>query len=434
MSAIPPIGLLVVGMHRSGTSAVAGSLAQLGLPLGRHLLAAGDDNPKGYFEHEDAVRIDDALLDALDRRWDDPRALPADWMQAPAANDARQAISALLAREFSGMPLFALKDPRVCRVLPLWKDALRTAGIEPRVLLVVRHPSEVAASLRKRNGFSPALSLVLWLEHMLAAERDSRDCARSVIAYDDLVASPEEALASAIAALGLERFMGAVPSEPLSRFVSQADRHFAGGGDLATGSGFDDIANQALALLASQPLDTAAFDGLWKRYRARMADAGGLAEAIADVALRATRAVRAGEVEQARLQSALNAQLAWSEAAVAEREALQAALAEARSALAAQVAWSEGAVAEREALQAELADTRSALHAQVAWSEQAVVVREALQAEYEALEHALATERHRGDDLQSRLSRYEATLVGRLQRRWMAWRDGRAQLRKDTTR
>ena len=103
-------------------------------------------------------------------------------------------------------------------------------------------------------------------------------------------------------------------------------------------------------------------------------------------------------------------------------------------ALAAQVAWSEGAVGEREALQAELADTRSALHAQVAWSEQAVVVREALQAEYEALEHALATERHRGDDLQSRLSRYEATLVGRLQRRWMAWRDGRAQLRKDTTR
>lgn len=443
------IGLLIVGMHRSGTSAVAGSLARLGLPLGENLLAAGEDNPKGYFEHEEAVRIDDRLLDALDRRWDDPRELPEGWLRTPAADEARAAITRLLEREFSGVRLFALKDPRLCRLLPLWLETLRATGIEPRVLLVVRHPAEVAASLAKRNGFSPALSQLLWLEHMLAAERDSRGCARAVVTYDDLIAAPEITLGRAMTALGLDHLVAAMDEAKLSGFVSAGDRHFSGVTALAAGAGVhDDLVADAMSLFVQSPVDAFRFDGLRQCLHESLSPFLALLEGVASQLLEARRESVAAAVDAARVRSELNAQIEWSRTAVAEREALQAALAEARSALAAQVEWSRTAVAERESLQAALAEARSALAAQIEWSQAAVVEREALQAELAGTRSALTAQiawseaavveraalNQRIHDLQLALFRYEATLIGRLQRRWMAWRDGRAQLRKDTAR
>jgi hypothetical protein len=418
------IALLIVGMHRSGTSAVAGSLAQLGMPLGRRLIAAGEDNPKGYFEHEEAVRLNDALLDGLDRSWDDPRDMPDVWMHSPATESARAAIGRLLAHDFSGMKLFALKDPRMCRLLPLWLEALRAADVEPRVLLVVRHPFEVAASLKRRNGFAPALSELLWLQHMLAAERDSRACRRAVLRYDDLVAAPEDALRKAAASLGLK---SVEPPEDgvLSGFVSADDRHFRGGAGLLPGTALDEIAHDALASFYDLPLDAARFDALRRRLRAQMSPAAELVAALAAQVLKTRRESMAEGVLMADLQSRLNAQIAWSEAAVSEREAMQAQLAEVRAALNAQVAWSKGAVAEREALQAELAEVRSALTAQIAWSDAAVLKHEALQAELVGERSASALQLERIRALELRISRYEATLVGRLQRRWLAWRDNR---------
>ncbi|MBV2208674.1 MAG: sulfotransferase [Thermomonas sp.] len=392
MSGNTAIALLIVGMHRSGTSAVAGSLARLGMPLGERLLAAGEDNPKGYFEHEDAVRLNDALLDGLNRSWDDPRNLPDDWMQMPAADEARIAIDRLLGRDFSGVALFALKDPRMCRLLPLWLEVLRAANVEPRVLLVVRHPFEVAASLSKRNAFAPALSEILWLEHMLAAERDSRDCRRAVLSYDELMAAPQDALRHVASVLDLDGFC-ALRGGALSEFVSANDRHFSGGTLLSPGSDYDDIAVDAFKLFTQLPLDVSDFDALQARLSLKVSSALELVNALAAHALQSKREAATGMEAFSRLESQLNAQIAWSNAAVVEREALQ----------------------------VELAETRSSLNAQIAWSNAAVVEREALQAELAKMCSVLAAQTKRAANLELTISRYEATLIGRLQRRWLMW-------------
>lgn len=394
--------VLIVGMHRSGTSAVAGSLARLGVALGQQLLAAGEDNRKGYFEHEEAVRLDDALLDALDRRWDDPRPLPDDWLATEAAQAAGDAIARLLADEFAGMPLLGFKDPRFCRLLPLWKAALRRAGIEPCVLLVVRHPFEVAASLRRRNGFAPALSQALWLGHMLAAERDSRDCRRAVVAYDDLLGQPEAVLQRAVAELGLSDRLVTAPLTRLTGFVSAEERHFAGGAARPPGSNLDALAEEAMALFRPARLETAGFDRLQQHDWVQQLSAEGLAGALAGRVLAAQR----------------------------ELQQLQVALAEQRTQLNAQLAWSQAAVVEREGLQAELAEAKSALRAQIGWSEDAVRVRDGLYEEIARLKLDLEQLGAEKQGLQALLARYESSLLGRIQRRWMRWQDQRGQMKE----
>ena len=181
------VALLVLGMHRSGTSAVTRVLNLLGVELGANLMRPGDDNPLGFWEHEEAVAIHESLLAALEMTWDDPRPLPANWQDSDAAVAARDAIAELVEREFAGHALWAVKDPRLCRFVPLWTQALTQLGVEPRALLVSRHPVEVAHSLAHRNALPGAIGQLLWTRHMLEAEANSAELRRCLIGYDELL-------------------------------------------------------------------------------------------------------------------------------------------------------------------------------------------------------------------------------------------------------
>jgi Uncharacterized protein conserved in bacteria len=183
--------ILVLGMHRGGTSAAAGMLAAAGVDFGRHLMPATPDNPRGYFEDLDLVEIHDRLLADLARRWDDPRPLPPDWPQSAAAGAARSRLHEwLLANRLTA----GIKDPRQCRLLRLWFPLLDEFGIASRSLIVVRDASEVAASFASRDGLSLAAGALLWLRHLLDCERDSRGQSRGWLSFADLLQDPVTAL------------------------------------------------------------------------------------------------------------------------------------------------------------------------------------------------------------------------------------------------
>jgi hypothetical protein len=179
--------ILVLGMHRSGTSAVAGFLQQAGAYLGPNLLPADSRNPKGYFEHGDVVGLHDKILRALGTNWDDPRALPEGWSRDPRIEPFRDRLKEILERDFKGRSLWAIKDPRLCRLLPLWLPVLRDLNVTVKALLVVRNPADVAASLRQRDGMQRERAMMLWLSHTIPAERNSRGLKRTVTVYDDLL-------------------------------------------------------------------------------------------------------------------------------------------------------------------------------------------------------------------------------------------------------
>ena len=187
--------VVVLGMHRSGTSAVAGCLHRLGVDFGPRLMPATGDNPRGYYEHIDIVNLHDRLLLALGGSWDETRPLPPDWwLDDTLTGSYRAELLNLLRRDLSTAPLWGLKDPRLCRLLPWWEPVWAATETQPLFVIVRRHPSEVAASLARREGFSTAKSHLLWLLHLVEAERWTRAGQRVFIDFQDFLADWQTAL------------------------------------------------------------------------------------------------------------------------------------------------------------------------------------------------------------------------------------------------
>lgn len=179
------IALVVLGMHRSGTSSVAGALSMLGAAAPRTLMEPGEDNPRGFWESEVLMGVNDRLLAAVGSSWCDwRRLLDAARPEVRQAEDAGAALEA----EFEGSDLIVLKDPRICRLFPFWRRVLEAASYSVRVISPVRDPLETAASLMARNAMSRETALRLWLRHVLEAEASSRGLRRRVLLWDDFLA------------------------------------------------------------------------------------------------------------------------------------------------------------------------------------------------------------------------------------------------------
>ncbi|MHC4219272.1 MAG: sulfotransferase family protein, partial [Planctomycetota bacterium] len=224
-------GVIILGMHRSGTSAVAATMRLLGADLGPSLMPAHEaENPKGFFEHVEIVQCHERLLAALGRGWDDPRSISKQCLATGSAQDARQELTALLRRDFGDSALWAVKDPRVCRLVPLWLQILEDLESEPRFIIVHRPLVEVAASLRRRNGFSAEKSALLWADHVMSAEFHTRRHRRAFVSYDRLLRDTEGTLREVGEALGLEWTRAVSEAMPhLSEFLCPSLRHFTTG-------------------------------------------------------------------------------------------------------------------------------------------------------------------------------------------------------------
>jgi len=188
--------VVILGMHRSGTSAVARCLESSGVYLGPPAAMIGPsvDNPKGFFELTSIVAMHEQLLAALDRGWDSSVAMPPEWWTlpevAPFFDDARRVVEST----FAGQMLWGWKDPRTCLALPLWQRVLAERGTDVRYVLVCRNPLDIAASLQKRNGFTPEKSIALYVLHMLHAFYHTRDARRSVVFYEQWLDNGQEEL------------------------------------------------------------------------------------------------------------------------------------------------------------------------------------------------------------------------------------------------
>jgi len=214
-------GVRVLGMHRSGTSFVAGALARSGYCVGdeQRLLEPNDYNPYGYFERNDVVALNDRLLAACGGSWCQPpdreQVIAESGQWVAAVSDVLEAIE----REAAGRPC-VLKDPRMALLLPVWEQVLGPRFLD---VLVLRNPVDVARSLMRRNAFTVPFSLALWEWHLTSILYSVRHRPLVTINFDEVGVQGGDATfpADAVAAFGRV----GLPAPQADGFVAAA-RHF----------------------------------------------------------------------------------------------------------------------------------------------------------------------------------------------------------------
>lgn len=180
---------MVLGVHRSGTSALVQLLAALGLAAGDAdvLMDAHESNPTGHWEVTRLTELNDRLLGELGGRWSGPplvdRHQLEDLAAGPLGDLARETFTSVLPSE-----RWVWKDPRACLLAPFWRAVLGEEGLS--VVMILRSPLEVAGSLHARDGIDEGYGLLLWERYQRGALEGAAGLPGHVLTYDEMLADP----------------------------------------------------------------------------------------------------------------------------------------------------------------------------------------------------------------------------------------------------
>jgi hypothetical protein len=265
-----PVALFVMGMNRSGTSALTRVLSLCGGALPTRLAGANSRNPSGYWEPRESLRLNTTILRRHGSEWFDPTLR----LQEEGAFDAAEKaafideIRAFLAT-LPAAPLVVIKNLQITALSDMWFEAARLAGFDIAAAIALRHPQAVAASLAAFNGASPELASALWLKYTLLAESHTRALPRVFVEYTNLLEDWRREVKRISAALPIElntRDEGAV-----EEFLSPELHRQRQGGAVPEPFGSDWVSAVYGALRGAaqdEPWDQSALDRVYEAYRA----------------------------------------------------------------------------------------------------------------------------------------------------------------------
>ena len=219
------IALVVLGMHRSGTSMLTNLLSHSGFSLPKTLINATKENQKGHFESFPVVRLNEKMMrEEFEMEWFSPACgLGTNHTKnvTGVLSKYKQQAIALIHSEFAEAENIVLKDPRISVLYEFWSDVLFDCGYTPKPIIAIRHPAEVAMSLSRRNRLYFNQSLDLWLHYSLAAERSTRGGPRALILHSDLMQNWRGSLKKIEAVLGVPLLIHSRASSARDTVVSK---------------------------------------------------------------------------------------------------------------------------------------------------------------------------------------------------------------------
>lgn len=200
--------ILVLGMHRSGTSVTAKMVQSIGAYMGDKLMPPGAANPTGFFEDVDVVALNDSILHHFNLVWSDLESPSAHNLITAVPEQLHHRANVILARLFDSEanPVIAIKDPRMSRLLSFWQTVILPTNVRVKCVISIRHPAAIAASLWTRDKLTINQSLDLWSRHMLECSAQMFPAwPRLIVDYDRVLTSP------AYEFLRVADFLGASP-------------------------------------------------------------------------------------------------------------------------------------------------------------------------------------------------------------------------------
>ena len=221
------------------------NVSGLHLGSGRDLLAPQDDNAAGFWEHQGFLTLNKEILAAFEGGWDIPPNLEAGWETDPRLDDIAERARAVVAELARHAP-WGWKDPRNSLTLPFWRRLVP----DLRVVVCVRSPLEIAASLNRRGASTDAFAFRLWLAYEDALAAATADVDRIVTHFDSYFRDAPSEAERLVAWAGLSPDEGAI-DEACATVATDLRHHRT---------------TQELVAVASRPLVST--------YLARCAEAG----------------------------------------------------------------------------------------------------------------------------------------------------------------
>lgn len=271
-----PVAVFVLGLGRSGTSALTRVLSLCGAGLPPGLLGAIADNRRGCWEPRAAIHLNEAILHRHGSSGYDPTLR----LQEEGAFDAEET-AACIAKirayltTLPAAPITVIKQPQITALAGMWFEAARLAGFDVAAVIAVRHPQEIMASFVRRTRrqnyvqVSPALANAWWLKYTLLAERNTRDVPRVFVQYANLIEDWRQEIKRISAALVID--LNTRDEDAIGEFLEPDLRHHQHLGPIVEPFGTDWISTVYEALDAAardEPWDAAALDRVFEAYRA----------------------------------------------------------------------------------------------------------------------------------------------------------------------
>jgi len=184
-------GIIVLGMHRSGTSLIAELIHRWGAS-GRvkECLPSNQWNARGYWELAPLVNFNRRLLRETGSNWSLPPSQRSDSKLAALASHPRyrhEALSLIASMNLEGSHNWFWKDPRLSLLLPFWQRLWD----QPRYVICLRNPLEIGRSLQERDNLSFSVSMMLWHRYMISILEWTRGLPVIVMSYSKVLRNPQ---------------------------------------------------------------------------------------------------------------------------------------------------------------------------------------------------------------------------------------------------
>ncbi|MEI6337473.1 MAG: hypothetical protein WCQ57_02680 [Verrucomicrobiota bacterium] len=216
--------IIVLGMHRAGTSAITRSLQVLGARLGDQFCDPQEDNPKGFWEDKDLMDLNVEMFDSLGMAWNRLTPITKEEVATLMERGFLEKAHGFLNKKLGRGGIVALKHPGTAKIFPFWKEAFARCECEVNYLLTVRHPLSVAKSLARRDGIQKCYGTLMWLAHVIPSLSVPKGSRALVTDYDLFMSNPTSELGRIAHCFQLEVKPGELKSY-LDEFLDSGLRH-----------------------------------------------------------------------------------------------------------------------------------------------------------------------------------------------------------------
>lgn len=217
--------IVVIGMGRSGTSAVSRGLMALGVYLGDNLISAAEINEKGFWEDADIVNLNDEIISACGKNMGSVDDVDLAKIDIVRYRELIEKAKTLLSRRYGDVGTWGFKDPRTVRILPFWQHVFKELGIIDDYVICYRNPVSVVASCSRISNQGHWISYVQWLNRSFLAVEGTGGKRRVVVSYDKIMSAPAEELKRLARALDITNYSEGQINDYERRFLTHDLRH-----------------------------------------------------------------------------------------------------------------------------------------------------------------------------------------------------------------